>query len=230
MLTKQFVSTIVIVMTTIFLTACGGDNEAEQAKTDAAPATTETTATDMTEKAEEMAVDHEGEETATQLPAEVGEMPAAMAEKVEEAVEETVEQVEEAVTETAAAATAAVSNQTHTVNAQARVFAPEIIYIQPGDTVQWVNMTSHNSVSMEGLIPEGAEGWRSALGENLGVTLTVEGIYAYVCEPHIGFGMVGVIVVGDPGDIDAVNAKAREILQGPYRRLIGKLRKVKPLQ
>lgn len=114
----------------------------------------------------------------------------------------------------------------HVINAQARVFAPAILYIQSGDTVQWVNMNSHNTVSIEGMIPDGAEGWRSDLGENLSVTLTEEGVYPYVCEPHIGFGMVGAIVVGEPVNIDATMEYARENLEGPYRRILGKLIKI----
>lgn len=114
----------------------------------------------------------------------------------------------------------------HIVNAQARMFAPAILYIKPGDTVKWANMTSHNTVSQEGLIPEGAEGWRGQIGENKAVTLDKEGVYAYVCEPHIGFGMVGAIVVGEPVNIDQEMEYARNNLQGPYRRIIGKLLKI----
>lgn len=114
----------------------------------------------------------------------------------------------------------------HIINAQARVFAPDILYIQPGDTVHWMNMTSHNTVAQEGLIPEGAEAWRGDIGENKTVKLDVEGVYAYVCEPHIGFGMVGAIVVGEPVNIDEAMAYARDNLEGPYRRLLGKLIKV----
>ena len=118
------------------------------------------------------------------------------------------------------------AQETHLINAQARIFAPDILHINPGDSVQWQNMTSHNTVSIEGLIPEGAEPWRGQLGENLGVTLSVEGVYAYVCEPHIGFGMMGVIIVGKPVNIDSAMAFAQEKLEGPYRRIIGKLLKV----
>ena len=112
------------------------------------------------------------------------------------------------------------------VNAEARRFNPDIVYIQPGDTVAFVNMTSHNAVSEDALLPEGAAPWRSDLGANIKLTLDIEGVYPYVCEPHIGFGMVGVIVVGKPVGIDEVMAKARDTLEGPKRRLIGKLLKV----
>jgi pseudoazurin len=118
------------------------------------------------------------------------------------------------------------AQENHLINAQTRIFAPDILYIQPGDSVQWQNMTSHDTVSIEGLVPEGAQPWRGAISENFGVTLTVEGVYAYVCEPHIGFGMMGVIVVGKPVNIDAAMAFAQEKLEGPFRRIIGKLLKV----
>ena len=117
----------------------------------------------------------------------------------------------------------------HTINAEARRFVSDIVYIQPGDSVAWINMTSHNSVSIEGMIPEGAEAWRSDMGDNYQLTLDIEGVYAYVCEPHLGFGMVGLIVVGEPVNLK----KIREVslkLQGPYRRILIKLRKLPATQ
>ncbi|MGH8120232.1 MAG: plastocyanin/azurin family copper-binding protein [Gammaproteobacteria bacterium] len=115
-----------------------------------------------------------------------------------------------------------------TVNAEARAFKPDIVYVQPGDTVGWVNMTSHNSVSVEGVIPEGATPWASQLGENLKVTLDKEGVYGYVCQPHIGFGMIGVIVVGKPANLEAATKYVQEKYTGtPYARLLGKLKQVK---
>jgi pseudoazurin len=114
----------------------------------------------------------------------------------------------------------------HVVNAEARVFNPDIIYVQPGDTISFVNMTSHDAKSVEGLIPEGAQHFDSGIGNNLTVKFDIEGTYAYVCVPHLGFGMVGVIVVGKPIDIDAKMEWAQANLQGPYRRLIAKMLKV----
>ncbi len=116
------------------------------------------------------------------------------------------------------------------VNAQTRIFKPDIVYIQPGDTVRWTNMTSHNAVTY--ILPEGAEGFgeKGKLpGGSFSATVDQEGIYGYVCEPHIGFGMVGVIVVGTVTQemIDAAVKDAIDNLEGPLRRLIGKLKKVK---
>jgi pseudoazurin len=118
----------------------------------------------------------------------------------------------------------------HTIKAGARAFETPILYMAAGDHVQFTNMNSHNSVSVEGMIPEGAEAWAGGMGENIALHLTETGIYSYVCQPHIGFGMVGVIVVGDVSadDLAAYKQKAMDTLQGPFRRLLGKINKITP--
>jgi len=98
--------------------------------------------------------------------------------------------------------------KTYTVFGQATSFSPNILFINPGDTVQWTNMTIHDSVSMEGLIPEGAEPWKFKLGQNGAVTLTEEGVYIYKCNPHYPLGMVAAIIVGKPVNIEQVQANA----------------------
>lgn len=85
-------------------------------------------------------------------------------------------------------------NDANTVN----VFAPAILHIEPGDSVQFLATDpSHNSASKSGMIPDGAEPWNGAIDEELVVTLTVPGIYGYLCLPHYDWGMVGLIVVGN---------------------------------
>jgi len=123
-----------------------------------------------------------------------------------------------------------VSAKDHVIKAGPRAFENAILYVAEGDKVAFSNMTSHNSQSVEGLIPEGATAWQGGMGENISLTMEKPGIYSYVCLPHIGFGMVGVIVVGDVSadDIAAYKAKALEVLEGPFRRLLGKINKVKP--
>ena len=105
-------------------------------------------------------------------------------------------------------ATEAAKAKTHTVYGQATSFSPNILFINLGDTVQWENMIIHDSVSMEGLIPEGAEPWTFKLGQNGAVTLTVEGVYIYKCNPHYPLGMVAAIIVGKPVNIEQVQANA----------------------
>ena len=115
------------------------------------------------------------------------------------------------------------------VNAEARVFNPAIVYIELGDTVRFNNMTSHNAVSY--VQPEGSKGFgtKGVLpGGSFSATPDKEGIYGYVCEPHVGFGMVGVIVVGPVTQEmkDAAKKKAMETLEGPFKRVIGKINKI----
>jgi pseudoazurin len=115
------------------------------------------------------------------------------------------------------------------VNAEARVFNPAIVYIELGDTVRWTNMTSHNAVSY--VVPEGSKGFGTKgelPGGSFSATPDKEGIYGYVCEPHVGFGMVGVIVVGPVTQEmkDAAKKKAMETLEGPFKRVIGKINKI----
>ena len=112
----------------------------------------------------------------------------------------------ESVSETPVAVAA--EAKTHTVMGQATSFGPNILFINPGDTVQWVNMTIHDSVSMEGLIPEGAEPWKFKIGQNGAVTLTEEGVYIYKCNPHYPLGMVAAIIVGKPVNIEQIQANA----------------------
>ena len=125
-----------------------------------------------------------------------------------------------------------VNAEEHVVNAAAREFKPAIVYVQPGDTVKFINMTSHNAVTY--LVPDGGvnfgEKGKMAGATMVTPTLETNGIFGYVCEPHIGFGMVGVIVVGDVSADQkaAVKEKAMAELQGPFKRLIGKINKIKP--
>lgn len=129
------------------------------------------------------------------------------------------------------AASSSVLAEEHVINAEARVFNPDITYIAPGDTIKFTNMTSHNAVSY--VVPEGGTpfGEHGKLpGGSFSAAPDHEGIYGFACEPHVGFGMVGVIVVGGASadDVAATKAKAMEELQGPFKRIIGKINKIKP--
>lgn len=78
------------------------------------------------------------------------------------------------------------------------VFEPAILHVDPGDSIQFLATDpSHNSASKRGMIPDGAEPWNGAVDEELVITLTVPGIYGYICLPHYDWGMVGLIVVGN---------------------------------
>jgi pseudoazurin len=107
----------------------------------------------------------------------------------------------------------------HIVTAEGLKYAPLVIEIAVGDTVAWENMSSHDTQSIEGLVPAGAEMWHSGMGENFQRTFTQEGIYIYKCTPHFGAGMGGVIIVGNPVNLDEMQAAD---VKGAAKRLVKK--------
>lgn len=94
-----------------------------------------------------------------------------------------------------------------TVTTKGMAFEPLVVKIEPGDTVSWDNMMTHNVEMMPDLIPEGAEAFTSPLGKNVSHTFEKEGIYVYQCTPHIGAGMGGVVIVGKPTNLEEIKSQ-----------------------
>lgn len=101
----------------------------------------------------------------------------------------------------------------------AMVFEPASIKIAKGDTVSFVPTDkSHNAESIKDLIPEGATPFKGKVNETIKITFDASGAYAVKCTPHVGMGMVALVVVDDaPANIDAIKSaklpkKARERL------------------
>jgi pseudoazurin len=111
------------------------------------------------------------------------------------------------------------AGQVHIVTALGLKFAPLVIEIALGDTVAWEKMSSHDTQALEGLVPEGAELWHSGMSENYQRMFTQEGIYIYICSPHIGAGMGGVIIVGKPVNLEAIKASTAK---GAVKRVVKK--------
>ena len=89
------------------------------------------------------------------------------------------------------------------------VFEPSLLSIQPGDSVLFkATDVSHNSASIQGMIPEGATAWMGAMSQDVKVIFDKEGIYVYQCTPHSMMAMVGVIKVGEPINLEQVKEKA----------------------
>ncbi len=109
----------------------------------------------------------------------------------------------------AAADTVEVQMLTKGPDGERNVFSPAVVRIQPGDTVRFVSaQPGHNAQSVRGMTPEGGEEFRTALNKTEEVTFESEGVYGYKCLPHYGLGMVGLVVVGDPVNLGAVEDKA----------------------
>lgn len=83
------------------------------------------------------------------------------------------------------------------------VFEPGFTAIVPGDTVVFQPTDKgHNVETIKGMLPEGAEPFKSKMGEEFSVTFTQEGVYGVKCTPHAGMGMVGMIDVGSPVNLE----------------------------
>lgn len=99
----------------------------------------------------------------------------------------------------------------------AMVFQPDFIQAAPGDTVTFLPTDkSHDAESIKGMIPEGAEPFKGKISEKITVTVNAEGVYGVRCIPHYGMGMVALIVVGKP-----VNLEEAKVVKHP-----GKAKKV----
>lgn len=93
----------------------------------------------------------------------------------------------------------------HPEENERQVFFPAVVRAQPGDTIKFVATDKgHNSASTKDMIPDGAEAWKGKINEDLEVTLDVEGAYAFNCTPHRTAGMVGLILVGNVDNLDAL--------------------------
>ena len=85
------------------------------------------------------------------------------------------------------------------------VFEPAVIKVSLGDTIHFkATDLSHNSASMNCMIPSGAKSWAGSLSQDISVTLDTEGVYVYQCDPHVMMAMVGVIQVGEAVNMDEV--------------------------
>ncbi len=92
------------------------------------------------------------------------------------------------------------------------VFEPGLITIAPGDTVHFEPTDmGHNSESIPALIPEGAPNWKGDFSKKTSVSFDKEGVYIYQCLPHAVMGMVGVVVVGKPTNLSAIQADANAL-------------------
>jgi pseudoazurin len=89
----------------------------------------------------------------------------------------------------------------------AMVFEPAFVRAAPGDTVRFVPTDKgHNAEIVAGMIPDGAEPFKGKPNEEVVVTLDKEGVYGVKCAPHYGMGMVALIAVGQPANVEAAKA------------------------
>lgn len=129
----------------------------------------------------------------------------------------------------AAAPATAANFEIHMLNkgeTGAMVFEPALSQVAVGDTVTFLPTDKgHNAETIKEMLPEGAEAFKGGMGKEVVVTFTAPGAYGIKCAPHLGMGMVALVVVGDgPADLDALKAvklpkKARERMDAAIDQL-----------
>ena len=83
------------------------------------------------------------------------------------------------------------------------VFQPAFVHVAPGDTVKFVPTDkSHNAETIKGMNPDGAADFKGKPNDEITVAFDKEGVYGIKCAPHYGMGMVALIVVGQPVNLE----------------------------
>lgn len=107
----------------------------------------------------------------------------------------------------------------------AMVFEPDFLKAQPGDTIRFLPTDKgHNVESIKGMLPEGVEKFKSKYNEEYVLTVNTEGVYGIKCTPHYGLGMIALISVGEPVNLDAAKSvklskKAKERFADAFAKL-----------
>ena len=107
----------------------------------------------------------------------------------------------------------------------AMVFEPALVKIAPGDTVKFIATDKgHNAETIKGMLPDGAAAFVGKSGEDVSVSFDKDGVYGIKCLPHYGMGMVAMIVVGTPANLDQAKAvpqvgKAKQVFATLFEKL-----------
>lgn len=110
---------------------------------------------------------------------------------------------------------------------QAMVFEPATVKAAVGDVITFVPVDKgHDAAAVKEMIPEGVADFKGKMNETVKVTVDKEGAYVIKCTPHLGMGMIALVVVGDapPANLDAVKngklpKKARDRLNAEITKL-----------
>ena len=103
------------------------------------------------------------------------------------------------------------------------VFSEEVVKVDVGDTVTWLPSSKGHNVEM--ISSPNKMKFKSKNGKEAKITFETPGIYYYLCTPHKGMGMIGLVVVGNNiSNIDDVKkAKAYGKSKKKLKRLLASL-------
>jgi pseudoazurin len=105
------------------------------------------------------------------------------------------------------------------------VFEPALVKIAAGDTVKFIAADKgHNAETIKGMLPADATPFAGKSGEDVAVVFDKPGVYGVKCLPHYGMGMVAMVVVGAPTNLEEAKAvpqigKAKQVMAGLFDKL-----------
>jgi pseudoazurin len=89
----------------------------------------------------------------------------------------------------------------------AMVFEPALVKVESGDTVKFIATDkSHNAETIKGMLPDGAQSFAGKMSQDIAVKFDQPGVYGVKCLPHYAMGMVALVVVGTPANVDQAKA------------------------
>ena len=87
------------------------------------------------------------------------------------------------------------------------VFEPDLVRIQPGDSVHFVAADKgHDAASVDGMMPAGAKPFAGKMSQDITVKFDVPGVYGGMGQPHYAMGMGALVGVGTPTNLDAAKS------------------------
>ena len=121
------------------------------------------------------------------------------------------------------AADVAIEMLNKNADGQKMVYSQEVVKIEVGDTVTWLPSSKGHNVEM--ISSPNKMKFKSKNGKEARITFETPGIYYYLCTPHKGMGMIGLVVVGnDMSNIDDVKkAKAYGKSKKKLKKLLASL-------
>jgi pseudoazurin len=89
----------------------------------------------------------------------------------------------------------------------AMVFEPAFVKAEVGDVIRFLPTDKgHNVEDIKGMLPEGAERFKTKFNKEFDLKVEQEGLYGIKCTPHYAMGMIALIQVGDAVNLEEAKA------------------------
>ncbi|MCG6186245.1 T9SS type A sorting domain-containing protein [Maribellus maritimus] len=101
-----------------------------------------------------------------------------------------------------------IGQQKHAIEVSNNKFTPDELTIEVGDTVEWTNIEGYHNVNgTQETYPSNPESFGNSPGNGWTYShvFSTAGTYDYQCNPHVGLGMIGKIMVNDGMMSDSTN-------------------------